>query len=166
MKETLFTRHRNTVELIMFADNRKATFQAIHTDAVNKAVNEQKNNIMLDDLLHPISDLEKKLTWKKRATLAQLRSGYVRLLGSYKSRINKDASLNVCADCGKTSLFPCPDHPTTFIPSDLCSRPMDSILEFSYIEAGNQDLRRTTTTTYNIVIDFTIWRERYCIIYV
>ena len=42
MKETLFTRHRNTVEPIMLADNRKATLQAIHTDAVNKAVKIRK----------------------------------------------------------------------------------------------------------------------------
>ena len=42
MKETLFTRHRNTVEPMMLADNRKATLQAIHTDAVNKAVKDQK----------------------------------------------------------------------------------------------------------------------------
>ena len=54
MKETLYTRHRNTVEPIMLADNRKATLQAIHTDAVNKAVKDQKNNIVLDGLLHPL----------------------------------------------------------------------------------------------------------------
>ena len=34
MKETLFTRHHNTVEPMMLADNRKATLLAIHTDAV------------------------------------------------------------------------------------------------------------------------------------
>ena len=38
MKETLFTRHHNSVEPIMLADNRKATLQAIHTDIVNKVV--------------------------------------------------------------------------------------------------------------------------------
>ena len=37
MKEILFTRHSKTVEPMMLADNRKATLQAIHTDAVNKA---------------------------------------------------------------------------------------------------------------------------------
>ena len=102
MKETLFTRYRNTVEPMMLADNRKAILQAIHTDAVNKAVKDQKNNIVLDGLPHPINDSEKDLTRKERATLAQLRSGYCKLLGSYKSRIKKDASLDVCADCGKT----------------------------------------------------------------
>ena len=40
----------------MLADNRKAALQAIHTDAVNKDVNDQKNNIVLDDLPHPIND--------------------------------------------------------------------------------------------------------------
>ena len=40
MKETLFTRHRNTVEPMMLADNRKATLHAIHPDADNKAVND------------------------------------------------------------------------------------------------------------------------------
>ena len=34
MKETLFTRHRNTVEPMMLADNRKEILHAIHTDAV------------------------------------------------------------------------------------------------------------------------------------
>ena len=76
MKETLFTRHRNTVELMMLANNRKATLQAIHSDAVNKAVKDQKNNIVLDGLPHPINDSEKYLTRKERATLAQLRSEY------------------------------------------------------------------------------------------
>ena len=101
--ETQFTRHRNTIEPMMLSDNRKATLQAINTDAVSKPVKDQKKNIVLDDLPHPINDFEKDLTRKERATLAQLRSGYCKLLCSYKSRIKKDASLNVCADCGQTS---------------------------------------------------------------
>ena len=144
MKDTLFPRHRNTVESMLLADNRKATLQAIHTDAVNKAVNDQKKNIVLDDLPHPINESEKDLTMKERATLAQLTSGYCKLLGSYKSRIKKGTSLNVGADCGKRPhdvkhLFACPAHPTTLIPSDLWSKPMDSIREFIYLEAGDLD---------------------------
>ena len=144
MKETLFTRHRNTVEPMMLADNRKATVRDIHTDAVIKAVKYQKKNIVLDCLPHPINDSEKDLTRKERATLAQLRSGYSSLICSFKSRIMKDASLNVCADCAKTPhdvkhLFACPAHPKTLIPSDLWNKPMDYIREFSYLEAGNLD---------------------------
>ena len=80
----------------------------------------------------------------ERATLAQLRSGYCKLLGSYKSRIKKDDSVDVCADCGQTPhdvkhLFACPVHPTTLIPSDLWSKPVESIREFSYLEEGNLD---------------------------
>ena len=89
MKETLFTRYCNTVEPMMLADNRKATLQAIHTDTVNKAVKDQKNNTVLDGLPNPINDSEKDLTRKERATLAQLRSGYCKLLDSYKSRKDK-----------------------------------------------------------------------------
>ena len=144
MKETLFTRHHNTVEPMLLANNRKTTLQAIHSDAVNKAVKDQKKNIVLDALPHPINNSEKDLTGKERATLAQLRSGYCKLLGSYKSRIKKEASLDVCADCGKTPhdvkyLFACPAHPTTLIPSDLWSKPVETIREFSYLEEGSLD---------------------------
>ena len=55
MKETLFTRHRNNLEPMMLVDNRKATLQAIHTDAVNKAVKDQRKNILSGDLPHPIN---------------------------------------------------------------------------------------------------------------
>ena len=88
----------------------------------------------------PISNSENELTRKERSTIAQQRSGYYRLLGSYKSRIKEDASLDVCADCSTTPhdvkhLFVCPAHPTTLIPSDLWSRPTDAVRELSYLEA-------------------------------
>ena len=89
-----------------------------------KAVQCHERNVVLDGRPPPISNSEKELTRKERSTLAQLRFGYCRLLGSYKSRIKKDANLDVCADCGTTPhdakhLFVCPAHPTTLIPSDL-----------------------------------------------
>ena len=124
----------------MVENDRKATLQALHTAAVVKAVQCHEMNVVLDGRLPPISNSEKELTRKERSTLAQLRSGYCRLLGSYKSRIKKDANLNVCADCGTTPhdvnhLFVCPAHPTTLIPSDLWSRPTDAVGELSYLEA-------------------------------
>ena len=70
--------------------------------AFNKAVKDQKKNIVLDCLPYPINDSEKDPTRKERAILAQLRSGYCKLLGFYKSGIKKDDSLDVCAGCGKT----------------------------------------------------------------
>ena len=140
MKETLYTRHRNTVEPMMVENDRKATLQAIHTAAVVKAVQCHERNVVQDGRPPPISNSEKELTRKECSTLAQLRSGYCRLLGSYKSRIKKDANLDVCADCGTTPhdvkhLFVFPAHPTTLIPSDLWSRPTDAVRELSYLEA-------------------------------
>ena len=126
MKETLFTRHRSAVEPLMNAKDRKTTLHAIHTTAVNQAVTSLGRNVVLDDRPPPpaINISEKELIRKEYTTLAQLRSGHCRLLISYKSRISKDVSLDVCADCGKTPhdvkhLFNCPAHPTTMTPSDL-----------------------------------------------
>ena len=83
---------------------------------------------MLDGRPTHISNSEKELTRRERSTLAQLRSGYCRLLGSYKSRIKKDANLDVCADCGMTPhdvkhLFVCllpgsPDYTDTVRPME------------------------------------------------
>ena len=50
---------------------------------------------MLDGRPPPISNSEKELTRKERSTLAQLRSGYCRLLGSYKSRGDHGGSVLV-----------------------------------------------------------------------
>ena len=83
LKEMLYTRHRNTVEPMMV----KNYIQALHTAAVVKAVQCHERNVVLDGRPPPISNSEKELTRKERSTLAQLRSGYCRLLGSYKSRI-------------------------------------------------------------------------------
>ena len=121
----------------MIKNDRKATLQALHTAAVVKAVQCHKRNVVLDGRPLPISNSEKVLARKERSTLAQLRSGYCRLLGSYKSRIKKDANLDVCTDCGTTPhdvkhLFVCP---TTLIPSDLWSKPTDAVRELSYLEA-------------------------------
>ena len=80
MEETLFTRHRSTVEPMMIA-----TVQAIHTIAVNQAVTSLRRNVVLDGRPPLINISEKELTRKKRTTLTQLRSGHCKVLGSYKS---------------------------------------------------------------------------------
>ena len=130
---------------MMVKSDRKATLHAIHTAAVVKAVQCHERNVVLDGRPPPISNSEKELTRKERSTLAQLISGYCRLQGSYKSRIKKDASFDVCADCGTTPhdikhLFVFPAHPTTLILSDLWSRPTDAVRELSYLEARDPDL--------------------------
>ena len=144
MKETLYTRHRNTIEPMIVEKVRKATLQTLHTDSVDKAVKSHERNVVLDGQPPPMSNSENDLARKERLTLAQLRSGYYRLMGSYKSRIKKDVSLNVCADCGTTPhdvkhLFVFPAHPTTMRPSDLWSRPTDAVRELSYLETRDPD---------------------------
>ena len=72
-------------------------------------------NAVLDDRSLPINNSG---TRKKPLTLAHLRSRYCGLLGSYKSRIKKDAKLNICADCGMRPhdakhFFIFPAHQTT-----------------------------------------------------
>ena len=133
--ETLYSRHRNTVEPMMVKIDRKAILQALHTDAVDKAVKSHERNVVLDGRPPPISSSERDLSRKERSSLAQLRSGYCRLLYSYKNRIKKDASFNVCADCGTTPflrLHGSPDYNDTIRHME---RPTDALREFSYLEA-------------------------------
>ena len=128
----------------MIVKDSKVTLKAIHTMAVNQAVTSPRKNVVLDDR-PPLTNIsEKELTRRERTTLAQLRSGHCRLIGSYKSRISEDASLDICAYCGKTPhdvkhLYYCPDYPTTMTPLDLWNRPVDAIRQLSYLEAGVLD---------------------------
>ena len=68
MKETLYTRHRNTVEPMMVKNDSKATLQALHTAAVVKAVQCHERNVVLDGRPPPIRNSEKELTKKERST--------------------------------------------------------------------------------------------------
>ena len=76
MTKTLFTRHCNTVEPMMLVNDRKATFQALHADAVNMPGKSHEINVVLDDSPLPINNSKKDLSRKERTTLAQLRSSY------------------------------------------------------------------------------------------
>ena len=116
---------------MLIAKDRKTTLQAIHTMTVNQAIASLGRNVVLDDRPPAINISEKELTRKERTTLAQLRSGHCRLLGSYKSKLSKDVSLDVCADCGKTPhdvkhLFNCPissnGHDAVRLMEQTCGR--------------------------------------------
>ena len=63
--------------------------------AVNQALTSLGRNVVLDDRPPAINISEKESTRKERTTHAQLRSRHCRLLGSQKSRISKDVSLDV-----------------------------------------------------------------------
>ena len=57
MKETIFTRHYQTV-LLLLANNRKDTLQALHTSFVNTVIDNMKDNRVLNNRPPPINDEE------------------------------------------------------------------------------------------------------------
>ena len=119
MKETLYTRHRNTVEPMMVENDRKATLQALHTAAVVKAVQCHERNVVLDGRPPPISNSEKELTRKERSTLAQLRSGYCRLLDLTRPKPRRLCRLWHDASCQASLRLPgSPDNTDTVRPME------------------------------------------------
>ena len=92
MKETIFTRHYQTV-LPLLANNRKDTLQALHTSFVNTAIGNMKDNRVLNSRPPSINDEETLLQRRQRTTLSQLRSGHCKLLNSYKKRFFKMSRL-------------------------------------------------------------------------
>ena len=115
MKETLFTRHNQTV-VPLLANTKKASLQTVHTSFVNTAIYNMMDNIVLNYRPPPISDEESYLMRRKRATLSQLRSGHCKLLNSYKKRLKQTDSLS-CQDRGidppdVPHLVDCTAHPS------------------------------------------------------
>ena len=154
MKETLFTRHNQTV-LPLLANTKKASLQAVHTSFVNTAIDNVTDNRVLNYQPPPISDEEIYLTRRQRTTLSQLSSGHCKLLNSYKKRL-KQTDSSSCPDCGMDPqdvphLFNCtPLTPTTLTPENLMgqtrqddtrtelSRPREPGLTTRMVEKGIQ----------------------------
>ena len=61
MKETLFTRHNQTV-LPLLANTKKESLQTIHTSFVNTAIDNMLDNRVLNNRPPPINDEEMYLT--------------------------------------------------------------------------------------------------------
>ena len=85
MKETLFTRHNQTV-VPLLANTKKASLQAVHTSFVNTAIDNMTDNRVLNYRPPPMSDEETYLTRRQRAI-------------SYKKRLKQTESSS-CPDCG------------------------------------------------------------------
>ena len=121
MKETIFTRHNQTV-LPLLENNRKDTLQTLHTSFVNTAIDNMKDNRVLNNRHPPINDEETLLSRRQRTTLSQLRSGHCKLLNSYKKRL-KQSDSSSCPDCeidpqDVPHLFDCSAHPNDLSPVD------------------------------------------------
>lgn len=106
----------------------KTAIKELHTTTVSKVLQEYEvNNVLLH---HPpsINPEELKLTRRERSSLAQLRSGYCKLLNSYLFRIN--GTPDICPLCLETPhnthhLFDCRENPTTLTVLDLWTRPAE-----------------------------------------
>ena len=72
MKHTLHTRHYPTVQPLL-AVTKKETFQAVHTEAVTRAIDSQQPNRVLRNQPSSISSEEDTLRRPQRTTLSQLR---------------------------------------------------------------------------------------------
>ena len=145
MKETLFTRHNQTV-LPLLANTKRASLQAVHTSFANTAIDNMMDNRVLSYRPPPIIDEEIYLTRRQWPTLSQLRSGQCKLLNSYKKRL-KQTDSSSCADCGMDlqdvpHLFNCTAHPTTLTPKSLWDRPVKTIRELSFLDPENLNLGR------------------------
>ena len=142
MKHTLHTRHYPTVQP-MLAATKKETLQAVHTEAVTRAINSQQPNRVLHNRPPPISLEEDTLRRPQRTTLSQLRSGHCRLLNSYQNRLKQTVDPR-CPDCGVNPhdvphLFNCTAHPNTLSTVNLWDKPVESIRELSFLDPRNLD---------------------------
>ena len=142
MKETLFTRQNQTVVLLL-ANKKKASLQAVHTSFVNTEIDNMKDNRVLNHRPPPINDEETYLTRRQRATLSQLLSSHCKLLNSYKKRL-KQTDSSSCANCGMYQqdvphLLNCTAHPTALTPDNLWDRPVKTIEELIFLDTENLD---------------------------
>ena len=142
IKETVFTRHNQTV-LPLVAYNRKDTHRALHTSFVCTAIDNMKDNRVPNNRPPPINNEETLLSRRQRTTLSQLRSGHCKLLNSYKKRL-KQSDSSSCPDCGMdphevSHLFDCTAHPNDLSPVNLWDKPVNAILELSFLDLGNLD---------------------------
>ncbi|KAI5756421.1 hypothetical protein M8J77_024977 [Diaphorina citri] len=95
-----------------------------------KFLGEYTVNRVLDDVPPDINGAEIDLPRSTRCTLAQLRSGWCRLLNSYMSRIDGVTS-NSCPKCNTGShdvkhLFQCPAAPTNLDVTTLWTNPTEA----------------------------------------
>ena len=107
IKETLFTRHNQTV-LQLLANTKEDSLQAIYTSIVNTAIDNMTDNRVLNNQPPHINDEETYLMRRQRATLSQL-------LNSYKVRLEQTDSSSY-PECGM-DLQGVP-HPTALTPDN------------------------------------------------
>ncbi|KAI5707949.1 hypothetical protein M8J77_013260 [Diaphorina citri] len=111
-------------------ENIKHIAKNIHTNIVNDAIEGYMSNRVLGTNVVPdIDSAEMSLPRSTRATLAQLRSGWCKLLQHYMARIDPSVP-DRCPRCSGSPhdvhhLFNCPDLPTILDPTALWTNPVE-----------------------------------------
>ena len=105
IKETLWGKYRDDVEHLVFDGLNPVTYRealrSLHLTAVEEAISQYTPPLWPNNGHPDISEEERELPRETRTALAQLRSGYSRLLNSYLSRLDPDIK-NICPDCSAT----------------------------------------------------------------
>jgi hypothetical protein len=132
MKPTIQNYRRDVRNLLPVTDKKdlKTKIKTIHTTEVAKTILSYPPNKVLKADPPKISKEENTLSRNSRSLLSQLRSGYSRILNSYKHRIDPNTANN-CGLCSGTPhdskhLFNCPRNPTDLSISDLWSKPVQT----------------------------------------
>lgn len=107
---------QNLVSTPVNGTQLKSSLNEIHTKTVATTISRYKVNRVLNTYLPPVSLEEKQLPRETRTKLAQLRSGFCRLLNSYMSRLDNTIR-DECPLCSRSPhdtnhLFNCPTKPT------------------------------------------------------
>lgn len=105
----------------------KEKLRTLHTSAVRRGRKWIGSNDITNHRAPKINKEELQLDRRKRARLAQLRSGYCHLLAKTKNRLDPQLS-DLCPHCGTaiedvTHVFNCADHPLQCQLLDLWHKP-------------------------------------------
>lgn len=134
MKNTLMSKFRGVIQRLVPTGvcskrESRAAQKIVHTESVQATITSYGPSKVLGAQPPPVDITELTLNRSVRSTLAQLRSGYCKLLQSYQARIHGQADLDRCPDCGATPhdvshLFNCTSNPTTYTTLDLWNQPV------------------------------------------
>uniref|UniRef100_A0A8D8T1X5 Reverse transcriptase n=2 Tax=Cacopsylla melanoneura TaxID=428564 RepID=A0A8D8T1X5_9HEMI len=124
----------------------KIGIKAIHSRTVEDTMQRYQVNRVLQTAPPPIAPEEAELPRRARSSLAQLRSGWSKLLNHYMNRLDTSIA-DECPLCrgsphDTAHLFNCPGRPTTLTVQDLWHQPK-AVAAFLRLE-GEEDEEMTT----------------------
>ena len=127
MKQTNLQHEEEVRHLFQGDMTTKQAIQSIHTNTVSKSISSLEPNRVLGTKPPPIHPSETSLPRKVRSGLARLRSGFSRMLKSYRHRLDESVA-DSCPDCNAAGhtvhhLFNCPNRPTSLTTLDLWQNP-------------------------------------------